>query len=73
MPMFQIKSLYSIHKPNVPVYVGNTLIGRTTSYTSIAHDGRSIGSIELDTGNWISGYGVYIEGIGIKVWRPDAS
>lgn len=72
MPV-QIKSLYSIHQPNVPVYVGNTLIGRTTSYTSIAHNGTSIGSIELDTGNWILGYGVYIKGIGIKVWRQAAS
>ena len=72
MPV-QIKSLYSIHQPNVSVYVGNTLIGRTTSYTSIAHNGTSIGSIELNTGNWISGYGVYIEGIGIKVWRQGAS
>ena len=71
--MFQMKTLYSIHQPSVPVYVGNTLIGRTTSYTSIAHDGKSIGSIELDTGNWISGYGVYVEGIGIKVWRQAAS
>ena len=37
-----------------------TLIGITTGYTAIAHNGTSIGSIEIDTGKetvWISGYG----------------
>ena len=38
-----------------------TLIGTTTDYRAIAHNGTSIGSIEIDTGNdetvWISGYG----------------
>ena len=39
----------------------NTLIGTTTDFRAIAHNGTSIGSIEIDTGNdetvWISGYG----------------
>lgn len=38
-----------------------TLIGTTTDYRAIAHNGTSIGSIQIDTGNnetvWISGFG----------------
>lgn len=68
--MANIKSLYNIHRPHVSVYnPNNKLIGSTTSYKSIAHNGKSIGSIELDIGEesiWISGYGVFIEGFGIK-------
>ena len=39
----------------------NTVTGTTTDYRAIAHNGTSIGSIQIDTGNnetvWISGYG----------------
>jgi len=62
-------SLYSLYAgPGNSVYnAQGTLIGTTTAYKAIAHDGKSIGSIEIDTTNqelggsgkkaWISGYG----------------
>lgn len=57
-----IKSLYYLStKPGISVHnAQGTLIGTTTDCRAIAHNGTSLGSIEIDTGNekaWISGYG----------------
>lgn len=64
------KSLYYLSTgPGIPVYnAKNVLIGTTTQYRAIAHNGKCIGSIQIDTGAdeaWISGYGV-ADGEGIK-------
>ena len=67
------KSLYYLSKNGgICVYdMNNNLIGKTTNYKAIAHDGKSIGSIEIEFSNgeldWISGYGVFIVGMGIKI------
>lgn len=67
------KSLYYLAKNGgICVYdMNNNLIGKTTNYKAIAHDGKSIGSIEIEFSNgeldWISGYGVFVVGIGIKI------
>lgn len=70
MPQLR-KSLYYLStEVGICVYgPHNTIIGTTTSFRSIAHNGKCIGSIQVDTGYedaWISGYGVHIEGMGIK-------
>ena len=64
------KSLYYLStEAGIPVYnARNVLIGTTTPYRAIAHNGKCIGSIQIDTGTedaWISGYGV-AAGEGIK-------
>jgi len=64
------KSLYYLSTgPGIPVYnAKNVLIGTTTQYKAIAHNGKCIGSIQIDTGagtTWISGYGV-VDDMGIK-------
>lgn len=67
------KSLYYLSKNSgICVYdMNNNLIGKTTNYKAIAHDGKSIGSIEIEFSNgeldWISGYGVFVVGMGIKI------
>ena len=65
------KSLYYLsNKAGIRVYgPQNALIGITTSFRSIAHNGKCIGSIQVNTGDedaWISGYGVHVEGVGIQ-------
>ena len=67
------KSLYALtNRHGIKVYdMNNNYIGKTTPFTSIAHNGKCIGSIEIENPNeefeWISGYGVFIVGMGIKV------
>ena len=67
------KSLYDITKTHgIKIYdMNNNYIGKTTSIKSIARNGKCIGSIEIENPNeefeWISGYGVFIVGMGIKV------
>lgn len=61
-----LKSLYHLWtERGVNVYnAQGTLVGTTTQYTAIAHDGKSIGSIQIDTGDaevWISGRGIATE------------
>jgi len=68
--MVSKKSLYYLYTgAGTPVYnKKNVLIGTTTQYTAISHNGKSIGSIQIDTGTdvaWISGYGV-ADDMGIK-------
>ena len=58
-----LKSLYYLStESGISVYnAQNTPIGTTTDYKAIAHNGKCIGSIQIDTGGeqvWISGYGV---------------
>ena len=71
--MHKSKSLYYLYeKSGDKVYnKNNEYIGKTTSYKAIAHNGKCIGSIQIINNNneieWISGYGVYIVGMGIKV------
>jgi hypothetical protein len=57
------RSLYYLCKERgTKVYnAQRALIGTTTGYTAIAHNGTSTGSIQIDTGGekvWISGFGV---------------
>lgn len=64
--MPQSKSLYYLStERGIDVYnTQHTLIGTTTDYRAIAHNGTSIGSIEIDTGSekvWISGFGTKTE------------
>lgn len=67
------KTLYDLSsKHGIKVYdQNNTYLGKTTPFTAIAHDGKSIGSIEIETSpdefKWISGYGVHVIGLGIKI------
>ena len=67
------KSLYYLPtKKGTCVYdMNNNLIGKTTYYRAIAHNGKCIGSIQIENTNgkleWISGYGVFIVGMGIKI------
>ena len=67
------KSLYYLSTCHgINVYdVSNNYIGKTTTFKAIAHNGKDIGSIEIEKTNgeveWISGYGVFIVGIGIKM------
>ena len=71
--MHKSESLYHLYKKaDDKVYnKNNEYIGKTTSYKAIAHNGKCIGSIQIINNNneieWISGYGVYIVGMGIKV------
>ena len=57
------RSLYYLSRERgTKVYnAQRALIGTTTGYTAIAHNGTSIGSVQIDTGGeevWISGFGV---------------
>lgn len=57
-----MQSLYHLWtQSGVPVFnAQNVVVGTTTEYKAIAHDGKSIGSIEIDCGGgraWISGWG----------------
>ena len=67
------KSLYDLSNCHgIKVYdLNNNYLGKTTPFTSIAHNGKSIGNIEIEKANgdfeWISGYGVFIVGMGIKL------
>ena len=67
------KSLYYLSKhKGINVYdMNNKYIGKTTTFKAIAHNGKDIGSIEIEKPNqeleWISGYGVFIVGMGIKI------
>ena len=69
------KSLYDLSNTHgIKIYdMNNNYIGKTTPFTSIAHNGKCIGSIEIEKPNgefeWISGYGVFIVGMGIKVTK----
>ena len=69
------KSLYylSTHQ-NIKMYdQNNNYFGKTTTFTAIARNGKDIGSIEIEKPNgeieWISGYGIFIVGMGIKMVR----
>ena len=67
------KSLYYLSTCHgIKVYdPNNNYLGQTTTFTAIAHNGKDIGSIEIEKPNgeveWISGYGVFIVGMGIKI------
>ena len=67
------KSLYALtNRHDIKVYdMNNNYIGKTTQFRSIAHNGKCIGSIEIEKANgvleWISGYGVFVVGMGIKI------
>ena len=67
------KSLYNLsNKKDINVYSKeNNLIGKTTYFKAIAHNGKCIGRIQVQKNNgeneWISGYGVFIVGMGIKI------
>ena len=67
------KSLYYLSTCHgIKVYdQNNHYLGKTTDFKAIAHDGKSIGSIEIKKQNeeveWVSGYGVFIVGMGIKI------
>lgn len=68
--MTRSKSLYYLSTgPGITVYnAQNKIIGITTDFKAIAHNGKDIGSIQIDTGAddaWISGYGV-VDDMGIK-------
>lgn len=65
--MASVKSLYYLSTVvGIPVYnAKNVLIGSTTQYRAIARNGKCIGSIELDTGHWVSGFG-YLNDSGIR-------
>ena len=74
------KSLYHLWSaPGTSVYnVQGTLIGTTTAYKAIAHNGKCIGSIQIDTGDfedpsvWISGHGIRTQdGIQWKVFGTE--
>jgi hypothetical protein len=61
--MSTLRSLYYLStEAGINVYnAQNTLIGTTTTYKAIAHNGKCIGSIQVDTGDeqvWISGHGI---------------
>ncbi len=69
-----MQSLYHLwSESGVPVHnAQNVVVGSTTEYKAIAHNGRDIGSIEIDTGEeraWISGLGLKSED-GIKWLQP---
>jgi hypothetical protein len=67
------KSLYYLSTCHgIKVYdQNNHYLGKTTTFTAIAHNGKDIGSIEIEKPNgeveWISGYGIFIVGMGIKM------
>ena len=72
--MKNLQSLYHLwSESGVTVYnAQNVVVGSTTEYKAIAHNGRCIGSIEIDTGEeraWISGLGLKTED-GIKWLQP---
>ena len=67
-----VKSLYYLSTcKGINVYdMNNKYIGKTTTFRAIAHNGKDIGSIEIEKPNhkleWISGQGILIVGMGIK-------
>ena len=68
------KGLYELStSQGIKVYnKNNEFIGTTTTFTAIAHNGGfDGGSIEIETApdkfEWITGFGIYIVGMGIKI------
>ena len=70
-----LKSIYTLYHNNgrsgINIYKNNKYIGKSTSYSSIAHNGKCIGSIQIENANgeveWLKGWGVFVHGFGIKM------
>lgn len=66
-----------VKEAGIPVYIphpNNQLFGTTTGITAQRHDGKDMGEVEIvrnDELGWIRGYGIFIEGFGIKWTRDD--
>ena len=67
--------IFFANRPGIPVYIphpNNRLFGTTTGVTAQKHDGKDMGEVEIvrkgEIG-WIRGYGIFVEGFGIKWTR----